>query len=217
MRKISFIVLGALFLFLNATDGFGQRSFIRGKIKDKIMSDQEEKHRERGREELKKVSYDNDTRFPDPENRIQATFEMEMTTYKKNGTAETPIKSKIIFGKTGECMVVNAGTPEESRILFDYDKKANFMVNPKDKTATKMPLINMKKMVERMAKNQDISDENNGTWKATNETKTINGYPCRKYEYTDKDGTKMDTWVTKDVSIDISENYLFGSRIKDYG
>lgn len=216
-RKSTLVLAFALISFgLMTQSTYAQRSYIRGQIRNKIEQDQKEKQKERGREELKKVSYENDTRYPDPKNRVEATIEMEMTSYNKKGQAEKPMNTLLVFGKTGECYVMNKGTKDEMWMLFDYNKKANYMVNISQKSATKMPLINMQKMINRAASKNEVNEDNGGKWTKTNETKSIHGYKCQKYIFTDKDGNKMDSWVTKDISINLSDNYILGSRIKDY-
>lgn len=218
IRKSNLLLTFAVLSFcLLAQTTYGQRSYIRGQIRNKIEQDQGNKQKERGREELKKVSYENDTRYPDPKNRVEASIEMEMKSYNKKGQEEKPIRTLLVFGKTGECYVMNKDTKDETWMLFDYSKKANYIVNVKQKSATKMPLINMKKMIKSAAsKNNNIDDDRGGKWTKTSETKNIHGYNCQKYIFTDNDGNKMDAWVTKDISINLSDNYILGSRIKDY-
>lgn len=220
MSRPSFTAIALLAISLNASEClFAQRSVIRREVKKQVEKDMEEKyadpHREKGREEIKKVTYENDPRYKDPTNKVQATMAMQSKTFDKKGEVKTTSVTKMVFGKTGECMVMNEGQKEESRFLFDYAKKANYMVQVKQKTAMKMPLINMQKMATRMAANEDV--KNTGKWKATNETQTINGYKCRKYIYTQTDKPEYaHFWVSKEVNIDLSGNYLLGDRIKNY-
>lgn len=219
MKKAIILSISTLFLSmcLMTIDSNAQRSFIRSKIRNKIEEDQANKQKERGREELKKVSYENDPRYPDPENRVEASIEMEMKSYNKKGQEDkNPMRSILVFGKNGESFVMNSGTKDEMWIIFNYSDKANYLVNIQQKTATKMPLVNLKKMLTKAAKNASVDDSKDGKWEMTNEKKTINGYHCQKYIFTDSDGNKMDSWVTKDISLDLSDNYILGSRIKDY-
>ncbi len=221
MKKIHIFSLVA-FMFLAFTAPVeAQRGFIRNKIKNKIKEDQKEKHaepqREKGKKAIEDITYENDTRYKVPENPVKATLVMQMQSFKKNGKLDNTNTTKMVFGDTGECMIMNEGGKNESRMLFDYKGAATYMINEKDKTAMKMPMINFQKMVEGMAKGMGDIDENDGQWKRTNEQKEINGYNCRKYEYTNaKEKTRMDAWVTQDISIDLSENHLFGSQIKDF-
>lgn len=198
-----------------------QRGFIRNKIKNKIREDQKEKHaepqREKGKKALQDITYENDSRYPIPENPVEATFVMQMQSFKKNGKLDNTNTTKMVFGKTGECMIMNEGDKNENRMLFDYKGAATYMINEKEKTAMKMPMINFQKMAEGMAKGMGDLDDDKGEWKRTDEQKEINGYACRKYVYTnEKDKTKVDAWVTQDISIDLSGNHLFGGQIRDF-
>lgn len=221
MKKTYILTLTTLLLLLFIAPVQAQRGFIRNKIKKKVRNNMEEKYaepeREKGKKALQDITYENDTRYPIPENPVQATLVIESKTYKKNGKLDDTMTSKIVFGKTGECVVMNEGDKNETRMLFDYKGAATYMVNEKEKTAMKMPMINFQKMAEKMAGNQVDLEDDNGEWKRTNEQKEINGYNCRKYVYTNtKEKMKMDAWVTQDVSIDLSGNHMFGGQIKDF-
>ncbi|MEO8934227.1 MAG: hypothetical protein ABI295_07950 [Xanthomarina sp.] len=193
----------------------------RGYVKQKVKEDQKEKHaepqREKGRKALQDITYENDTRYPVPENAVKATLVMETQSYKKNGKLKETMTTKMVFGDTGECMIMNEGDKNENRMLFDYKGAATYMINPKEKTAMKMPIINFQKMVEKMAGNQMDLEDSNGEWKRTEEQKEIHGHKCRKYIYTNtKEKTKIYAWVTQDISIDLSGNHMFGGQIKDF-
>lgn len=221
MKKSYLISLLTLIFLFMAPPVEAQFDYIHRKVKNKVEKDMEEKYaepeREKGREALKDITYENDTRYPIPENPVQATLVMQMQTFKKNGKLDDTNTTKMVFGETGECMIMNEGDKNESRMLFDYKGAATYMINEKDKTAMKMPMINFQKMAEGMAKGMGDLDEDSGQWKRTNEQKEVNGYNCRKYEYTNtKEKTKMDAWVTQDISLDLSGNHLFGGQIKDF-
>lgn len=190
-------------------------SEIREETRKVVKEEMKEKGKEEGREALEEITYENDSRYPSPENRVQATIGMEMKSFKNNGNVKNTTQMKIIFGPTGECMIMNEGTKNETLMLFDYEGAATYMVNAEQKTAMKMPMINFQKMAEKLAENMDV-EESTGTWEKTNEHQTINGYDCRKYVYTAEEGTRMVMWFTKDVSIDLSDNHLFGGQIKDF-
>lgn len=191
-----------------------------GHIKSKVRESMEEKHaepqREKGREAIRGVSYENDTRFSDAKNRVEATIDIQLTSFKKNGKVKDETTTKVVFGPLGECMANNVNTADESRIIFNYADAANYIVNVKDKTAMKMPLVNIGKMVSRMAQAMPEAEEPDGSWEKTSEVETINGFKSRKHIYTDNDGTSMIIWATNDITIDLSDNYLFGTQIKDY-
>ncbi len=221
MKKTYILSLTTFLLFLFVVPAQGQRGFIKRKIKEKVEQDMKEKHaepqREKGRKALEDITYENDTRYPVPENPVQATIGMEMKSFKKNGKLDETNTTKMIFGNTGECVVMNEGDKNETRMLFDYKGAATYMINEKEKTAMKMPMINFQKMAEKMAGNFDVMEDDSGHWERTGEKKEINGYNCEKYVYTNpKEKTKMDVWVTPDINIDLSGNHLFGGQIKDF-
>lgn len=221
MKKSFIVSLSTLLLFFFIAPAQAQRGYIKSKIKKNVREDMEEKYaepeREKGKKAIEDITYENDTRYPTPENAVLATLVLEMQSFKKNGKLDEINTSKIVFGKTGECMVMNEGEKNETRMLFDYKGAATYMVNEKEKTAMKMPIINFQKMAEKMASQGGDMEDQNGKWKRTDEQKEINSYNCRKYVYTnEKEKTKVDAWVTQDISIDLSGNHLFGGQIKDF-
>lgn len=221
MKKTYIISLVTLIFLFIAPPVEAQRGFIHRKIKEKVRKDMKDKYaepeREKGKKALEDITYENDKRYPVPENPVQATLVMQMQSFKKNGKLQDTNTTKMVFGETGECMIMNEGDKNESRMLFDYKGAATYMVNEKEKTAMKMPMINFQKMAEKMAKSQGDLDDDTGEWKRTDEQKEINGYACRKYIYLNpKEDTKMYAWVTQDISIDLSGNHLFGGQIRDF-
>ena len=221
MKKLLIRSLGILmFVFILPITAEAQPGFIKNKIKRKVQQDMKEKHvepqREKGREAIKDVTYENDTRFPAAKNRVKATIDMQMKSFNNKGKAKDEINSKLIFGPVGECMVTNVGTKDENRMIFNYEDAANYMVDVQNKRATKMPLINIGGMIKGMAKAMPSAEESQGTWEKTSEKQNINGFNSTKYIYKDNDGTSMEIWATNDISIDLSDNFLFGGHIKDY-
>ncbi|CAM3501420.1 DUF4412 domain-containing protein [Aequorivita lipolytica] len=221
MKKSYIVSMISLLLFLFIAPAQAQRGYIKSKIKKNVRQDMEEKYaepeKEKGKKALEDITYENDTRYPTPENAVQATLVVEIQSFKKNGKLDETTTSKIVFGKTGECMVMNEGEKNETRMLFDYKGAATYMINEKEKTAMKMPIINFQKMAEKMASQGGALEDKNGQWKRTDEQKEINGYSCRKHIYTNEsEKTKVDAWVTQDISIDLSGNHLFGGQIKDF-
>lgn len=222
MKNIGLKTLIAVLLLAMGTHTAveAQPTYIKNKVKRKVEKDMEEKYaepqREKGRKAIRDHTYENDTRFTDVENRVEATIDMQMKSFKKNGKLKDETDTKIIFGPPGECMVNEIGTNDESRIIFNYADAANYMVNVKEKTAMKMPLIGIGKMVKAMAQAMPDAEEPEGSWEKTSEQQTINGFNSQKYVYTDNDGTSMDIWTTQDITIDLSDNYLLGTQIKDY-
>lgn len=217
MKKIHLFLLASLLLLAFTSHTQAQRGFIKQQVKKDMKEKYAEPEKEKGKKALEDITYENDTRYPIPENPVKATLSMETRTFKNNGKLKETTTAKMVFGDTGECMIMNEGDKNENRILFDYKGVATYMINPKEKTAMKMPMINFQKMVEKLAANQVDLDDDNGEWKQTNEQEDIHGHSCRKYIYTNtKENTKVHAWVTQDISIDLSGNHLFGGQIRDF-
>ncbi len=207
--------------FLVPVDAAAQRGIIKRKIKSDMEKKYAEPQREKGKTELEKITYENDKRFKDSANRVQATIAFENKEINKKGAVKSTTVFKIVFGKTGECIVMNEKDKNETWMIYNYADKANYMVNVKDKSAVKMPLINMQKMVSAGAKyeaDRNVTGQKD-SWKATGEKQHINGYPCIKYIYTyqdNKDYSSMDVWLSTEVNLNLSDNYLFGARLSAY-
>lgn len=198
-----------------------QRSYVRGKIERDMEKKYADPQKKKGKAEIEKVTYENDKRYKDPENKVQATFVFSSADYDKKGNLKEASVDKIVFGKTGECMVSNEGTKNETWFVYNYADKANYMVMVKDKSAMKMPLINMQKMAEKMAKKEaEKADQGETTsWVATTETRQINGFNCKKYIYTYPSNPKYATyeaWVSNEAKIKLDGNYLMGARVQQY-
>lgn len=217
-RSIYLLILTGINLALNATNSIAQRAAVRQSIENKVA----EPHRERGKKELEKITYNNDTRYEDAKNKVQATMAFESIYYDKKGKVKNTSVEKIVFGTNGECMVMNEGAKDEIWYIFNYADKANYMVMVNEKMAMKMPLINMKKMIEKAAQKeaQKIEEDNGTGWTSTDEKAVINGYNCKKYVYTYKENNKyttMDAWFSNDVKMtDLSDNYLLGAKLSSY-
>jgi hypothetical protein len=197
----------------------------RGYVRSKVRSDMEKKYgdssRKKGKSELEKITYENDKRYKDPVNRVQATIGFEDKELNKKGEVKKTSITKIVFGKTGECMVMDEGTKNETWMIFNYADKANYMVNVKDKSAMKMPLINLQKMAENAAKKEAerAGTDSKAGWKATGEKQVINGYNCTKFIYTydtNPHYATMDAWVSTQVKMNLGDNYMFGARLNSY-
>lgn len=197
-----------------------QRSIIRNQIRNNIEKKQEAEHKEKGVKAIEDITYENDTRYKDFKGNSQATFEFLDIDFDKKGQEKRRRTDKIIFGKLGECMAMDIGTKDEMWMIANYKDKAHYMVNVKEKSAMKMPLMNFKKMAERTAKQQEYAQEkgdaSTGKWSATNETEKINGYNCKKYIYTYAEGSNysaFEAWVTKEINVVVDNNYIMGTNI----
>lgn len=212
-----FVLLGNIF----SADLVAQRAAVKSQVKKDMEKKYADPQREKGKEELEKITYENDKRYKDPTNKVQATIAFETKEITKKGTAKNSASQKIVFGKTGECIIMNEGEKNETWMIFNYADKANYMVNIKQKTAIKMPLINMQKMAEAGAKYEAEKnpDGNASSWKATGEKQNINGHACSKYIFTYQDNksySTMDVWLTKELSLNLGDNYMFGARLNAY-
>lgn len=217
-KNIRNFIIPVLLCLFCTSPVLSQRGIIKRQIEKKMIEKHAEPQKEKGREAIENITYENDSRYPIPENPVQATLVMETKTFKNNGKPDDTMTSKIVFGKTGECMIMNEGEKNESRMLFDYKGAATYMVNEKEKTAIKMPMINFQKMAKGIAKSGfGEKSADTGKWQRTNEKKKINGFMCQKYIYTNpEEKSKMEVWVTQDINIDLSGNHLFGGQINDF-
>jgi hypothetical protein len=217
--KLKFL-LPVLILFTTWGDIHAQRSYIRRGIERDMEKKHADPQRKKGKQEIEKVTYENDKRYQDPNNKVQATLAFETSDFDKKGGLKRKSSEKIIFGKTGECMVMQAGEKDETWMIFNYADKANYIVHLKDKSAMKMPLINMKKMAEKMAEKEAArAEDGEASWTATDEYQKINGYNCRKFVYTYRSNphfSSFDAWVSTEVKLDLSGNYILGARLESY-
>ena len=214
-------IFSLLFVCFFSLNSAAQHSQIKSKIKSDMEKKYADSQRVKGKAEIQKVTYENDRRYKDPTNKVQATIAFETKEMNKKGEVKETAVQKMIFGKTGECIVMNEGEKNETWMIYNYADKANYMVDVKNKTAMKMPLINMKKMAEASAKREaeKSNTTNNSSWKATGEKQNINGYNCTKYVYTYDEKSKyatMDFWMTDELKLDLGNNYMFGARLNEY-
>ena len=224
MRSIKIfspLFLLIIFSFIYPVAGTAQHGAVKRQIKKDMEKKYADSQRVRGKTELEKITYENDKRYKDPVNKVQATISFEDKELDKKGEVKKATVQKMVFGKTGECIVMNEGDKNESWMIYNYADKANYMVNVKQKTAMKMPLINMQKMAEAGAKAEAEkgTTDNHSSFKATGEKQQINGYNCIKYVYTYNDNKKyatMDMWLTNDISLNLGDNYMFGARLNSY-
>jgi hypothetical protein len=210
-----------VFSLMNPVTANAQHSIVKQQVKKDMEKKYADSQRIKGKTELEKITYENDKRFKDPTNKVQATISYEDKQLNKKGEVKKSMVQKIVFGKTGECIVMNEGDKDESRMIYNYAEKANYMVNIKQKTAMKMPLINMQKMAEAgtKAEAEKNTTDNHSSFKATGEKQNINGYNCIKYIYTYTGNNKystMDMWLTNDINLNLGDNYMFGARLNAY-
>jgi hypothetical protein len=205
---------------LFSTNILAQRAAVRRQVEKNIEKKVAEPYREKGKSEINKVTYENDKRYKDAKNATQAELSFEVTIRNKKGAVKNVNKERIVFGATGECYVMDEGSKNETWWIYDYAAKANYMVFLKDKSAMKMPLINMQKMMERAVdKAANNKDGNNITVKATDQIESISGFKCRKFIFTYPDDNKyktMEAWYTDESILDLKHNYVMGARLGSY-
>ena len=224
MKSVKFFAPLFLFLafcFIYPADAHAQRGIVKRQIKKDMEKKYADSQRVKGKTELEKITYENDKRYKDPTNKVQATISFEDKEINKKGDVKKTMVQKIVFGKIGECIVMNEGDKDESWMIYNYADKANYIEDVKKKTAMKMPLINMQKMAEASAKKDAEKNVtgNNSSWKATGEKQNINGYNCTKYIYTYNDNrnySSMDVWMSTELSLNLGDNYMFGARLNAY-
>lgn len=210
-----------LLTYITPFTPYAQRAAAKRSVERSMEKKYGDPQRKKGKEEIEKVTYENDKRYKDPYNKVQATIAFETKDFNKKGEVKSTSTDKIVFGKNGECMVMREGEKDEMWMIFNYADKANYMVSVRDKSAMKMPLINMKKMIEKGAKKEAERMENGekASWQATEEREKINGYNCRKFIYTypgNPHFSTMDAWVSTEVKLDLGDNYMFGARLNSY-
>lgn len=219
MRTYHYII-GLFGIMLFSQNAMAQRGYIRNQVRQNIENDMKKKHgeenRKKGKEEIEKITYENDKRYNDYTNNSPLTITMGIISYDKKEVAKDEITTIMIMGKVGECYIMNQGAKDEMHMIYNYKDKANYIVNTKDKTAMKMPMVGFNKMTEKSAHNDY---KTNTTWEATNETQKINGYNCKKYictHHNDKKISKSDIWVTKEASFKFNGNYVVGTKLSNY-
>lgn len=210
MKKILFLAFSVILLSFQQ-EAAAQRSYIRGKIRQDIEKKVADPHKEKGVKAVDDVTYENDTRFKNFKNTTPATLYFTVETLDKNGGVKKSTKEVYVFGSKGECIIMNQGAKDESHVIFNYVEKANYIVQVKDKSATKMPIISFKKKIEE-SNNQPLNQQNN--WKITDEKKDISGYACRKYIYTYEDGKTADMWMTQSKVVNLNGHMLYASQFK---
>lgn len=102
-----------------------QHSAVKRQIEKDMQKKYADSQRIKGKTELKKITYENDKRYKDPVNKVQATIAFEDKQFDKKGSVKKTMLQKMIFGKNGECMVMNEGDKNETWMIYNYADKAN--------------------------------------------------------------------------------------------
>lgn len=83
--------------------------------------------RQKGRDAIHKQTYENDKRYKNPTNKVQATIVYDDKELNKKGDTKKTTEEKMVFGKTGECIVMNEGDKSETWMIYNYADKANYI------------------------------------------------------------------------------------------
>lgn len=213
------LLLWSVFFLSVSVSAQPGRSYVRHGVERKVEQQMDSTYRKKGQKAVRDVTYDNDTRYKNPNNKMQATVTYLDSTFKKD-RVKGIMSTTLIFGKQGEAYV----TRDEEKgkdiqwFIFNYADKANYIVQPEHRTAMKMPLINFKRMMEKTAEREAERTAADGgpTLQATDEYGSINGYRCRKFVQAGQRGTSTDLWVSNAIRLDLSGNYMMGARLDAY-
>jgi hypothetical protein len=210
----------SLLLFKTAEAQPG-RSYAREAVRKNVEKRMDSTYRKQGRKAVGDITYENDKRYKDPNNKVVATLAFVDSTFKKE-RVKSVTGTAMVFGKHGEAYVtrdeLKPNEPDQQWFVYNYQEKANYIVMPKTKEAMKMPLINMQKMAERAAKKaaEDLEDGDGNSIEATDEYATFMGYKARKFVYRQSNGTVIDQWVSTTLKLNLGDNYVMGARLNAY-
>ncbi len=128
------------------------------------------------------------------------SYRMEVHSFK-NGSEEkdSPMDLVMAFKSDGMAMVPNTGTKEETRMVFDLKGKLMYTLITDDRgqrTGIKM------KMMKVNVEGSDEGPAGDTKVTRTNETKVIDGRTCRKYAYSDNEGSG-EAWIAEDLKWDM--------------
>jgi len=197
------------------------RSYVRRAVQQNIERKMDSTYRKKGQKAVRDITYENDKRYKNSANKVQATIVFLDSSFKKD-RVKNVMSSGMIFGKKGEAYVtrdeMKPDQPDLQWFVFNYADKANYIVMPKDMTAMKMPLINFQKMAERAATKaaEDYEAGDGATLEATDEYATILGYKSRKFVLTQTNGTVIEQWVSTGPKLVLGDNYVMGARLNSY-
>lgn len=201
--KIFKLSTGLFFLisFVFIENSNAQHRMIQRRIQNKIERDMIEKHvepqRERGRESIKESTYEDKSSIVDLKYRSEGTIVYQQKTFNKKGKVDQNITSKYELSVKGELITISTDNKQAQQILFIYDDNAHYVLDQKNKTAVKMPLRHLNRMIVKRVEHK--IDESSSTWTNTGRTETINGYKCTIYEQIDEDGSKGVFWIAGNV------------------
>jgi len=128
-------------------------------------------------------------------------YRMEIHSFK-NGKEEkdSPVNMRMAFRPDGMAMVPDADQQEGSmRMVFDLKNKHTYTLmtdETGERTGMKMKMMKVNVEGEPDAGKDDVKVIR------TDETKVIDGHTCRKYTYSDKEGSG-EAWIAEDIKMDM--------------
>lgn len=105
-----------------------QRAAIRNQIEQNVRDKHAEPQKAKGQKALDDITYENDKRFENFKNTQYATIIFNTEFYDNKGVVKSKSQDAYMFGKRGECYIINYNDKNESRMIFDYMDKANYVV-----------------------------------------------------------------------------------------
>lgn len=128
------------------------------------------------------------------------SYRMEVHSYKNDKEEkDSPMNVVMAFKSDGMAMVPNTGGKEETRMVFDLKEKMMYTLITDEKgQRSGMKMKMMKLNVE--GADDGTADDTKVT--RTNETKVIDGRTCRKYTYSDSEGSG-EAWIAEDLKWDM--------------
>lgn len=112
----------------------------------------------------------------------------------------------------GDKIRIEVEEQENAAIIFDNTTKKMMIIMPDQKMYMEMDMQAM----EKMAQNEMNKADDTGDFKMTGETKTISGYECEKWIYTDN-GEETVAWMTKDIgNFMMMSNPMMGNEAPEW-
>jgi hypothetical protein len=145
------------------------------------------------------------------------SYRMEVHTFKNcKEEKDSPNNIRMAFNTDHMAMMPVSKEPkEEMRMVFDLRNKFTYTLITDDKgerTGMKM------KMMKVNVEGDDTTVDSDVKVVRTNETKVIDGHTCRKYTYSDKEGSG-EAWIAEDIDFDMMaamRQMVGGKKMEDW-
>jgi len=154
---------------------------------------------------------------------FETLIEMQVESYDKKGKKESESKFITLLNPDSKSMayqVVSGDMDESGQGMFIIDSENGAAIILNEEKGEKTGIVyGMGAFFSSLGKtldeeNLDETPEdylNNPNVKKTGRTKTIAGYKCEEYKYTDKD-SESEVWITKDMQMNTQD--FFSSLFK---